>query len=393
MVIGVDAARAFDPEPTGTERYTRELLERLPRLAPGVRWVYFVPRKVRMVFPKNVRVEVLRWPFPFLWHQLRLSLRLLRGGIDVLFVPAHTVPLLHRVTTVTTIHDIGFEDAPELYDRRPVGSVLHRIIASAVFRMLSFGRYGGSELDYHRWSLRRALRCEALLTVSQATADRIQARFPRHPKLFVVPSGAPPVPTDTGDSPYPFPYVLAVGRAEVKKNLGGTVAVFERFLHEHPEATEHLVWIGRFGFGADAVQRHLEHSPYRERIHLVGYRPDEERNLSLRHARAMFFLSHYEGFGFPLLEAMGVGIPVLASDLSALREVAGPAARFVDPNDVGGAARALASVLFDRPIREGLIRSGRERYRRFDWDTAARGTIAALLDPSIQTHSGLRREP
>lgn len=378
MHIGVDAARAFEPEPTGTEAYTRALIERLPRIGPEHRFTYFVAKRPTESFPKNVRIEVLRWPLHQLWHQLRLSARLVSRRPDVLFVPAHTVPLWHPLPTVTTIHDIGFEDSPELYDRRPLGSGAPQRIGNLALRLFSFGRYGATELDYHRWSLRQALRAQAILTVSRFTAKRIHARFPSHPPLVPIPNGFSRDASSAAAPPLPFPYVLYVGRLERKKNLVACLATFSAWIRQNPGRPEHLVLVGKPGYGFDEAKALLATLPLAERVVQLGWQPDSRVAALFAHARALLFLSAYEGFGIPVLQAMAAGVPVLASDIPALREVAGEAAMFASPDDPDAAAAALNRILTDSALRERLRELGRVRAKRFDWDHCAAQTIAAL---------------
>lgn len=378
MRIGVDAARAFEPEPTGTEVYARELLRWMPRVAPEVQFTYFVADAVTERFPTNVAVEVLRWPPRALWHQVRLSLRLLRRGIDVLFVPSHTVPLVRTVPTVTTVHDIGFEDRPDLYSHRPVGSGIRALLAAIATRVLSRGRFYGSELGYHRWSLRQALQCAALLTVSQATADRIAARFPNHPPMVVVPHGAPSVRPTTTDPANP-PYLLYVGRVERKKNILGLLEGFRRYHTEHPNSTLRLILAGRLGLDGDRIRAALADPVIAPFVEARGYVAEAERTKLLPNARALVLVSHYEGFGLPLLEAFASGVPVLASDIPALREVGSDLAVFVRPDDPESIAEGIHTVTSSRELLDRIRAQGPRYVTKFTWERTAQKTLEVLI--------------
>lgn len=378
MHIGVDAARAFDPKPTGTEAYTRALLDRFPRLAPEHRFTYFVANRPHFQFPKNVTVEVLRWPVNQLWHQIRLSLRLLSRRPDVLFVPAHTVPLVHPLPTVTTIHDIGFEERSDLYDHRPLGHGLSRWLGEVAIRAFSRGRYGASEIGYHRWSLRQAMHVQAVLTVSRFTADRIRARFPHHPALVPVPNGFSFLPTRLGP-PVPYPYILFVGRLERKKNLSGMLIGFAEFIRRNPKRLERLVLVGKPGYGFSDVTPLLENEPLKSRVVILDWQPDSQVVRYLQHASALLFVSAYEGFGIPVLQAFAAGVPVVASDIPALREVGDRAARFVPVDNPVVTAQALHAVLSDAVLRNRLTAAGRERVAQYSWDRCAHETLQVLI--------------
>jgi glycosyltransferase involved in cell wall biosynthesis len=378
MHIGIDAARAFDAEPTGTEVYTRALLDRFPDLAPAHRFTYFVANPPRFQFPKNVAVEVLRWPVDQLWHQIRLSIRLLSRRPDVLFVPAHTVPLVHPLPTVTTIHDIGFEERPDLYDPRPLGRGLSRWLGEAAIRAFSRGRYGASEIGYHRWSLQRAMEAQAVLTVSRFTADRIRTRFPHHPPLIPIPNGFSYLPTRSG-SPVPYPYVLYVGRLERKKNLSGMLAAFAEFVRQNPKRQERLVLVGKPGYGFSSATSLLENEPLKNRVVMLGWQPESSVMRFLQHASALLFVSAYEGFGIPVLQAFAAGVPVVASDIPALREVGGHAAQFVPLGNPVVTAQALHAVVSNGVLRARLTAAGRDRVTRYSWERCAHETLQVLL--------------
>jgi glycosyltransferase involved in cell wall biosynthesis len=281
--------------------------------------------------------------------------------------------------TVTTVHDIGFIDAPDLYGNRPLARGAMGLLAEVALRVLSLGRYGSSELDYHRWSLELALRCAAVVTVSQFTADRIRHRFRQHPPLVPIQNGLTKRAVSDSERPIPQPYVLYVGRLERKKNIAGMLRVFQRYLENEPNAPEQLVLGGSPGLGFSDIGKLLETEPLRSRVTLTGYLNEAALGAYLAHANAFLFLPHYEGFGMPVVEAMAAGVPVVASDIPALREVAGDAVEFVDPGEPDFAARTLASVLHDTTLRKRMGSAGRSRSQQFQWDEAAKRTLAALL--------------
>jgi glycosyltransferase involved in cell wall biosynthesis len=111
---------------------------------------------------------------------------------------------------------------------------------------------------------------------------------------------------------------------------------------------------------------------------VTGYAGHRDKVALLTGARALAFPSLYEGFGFPILEAMAVGTPVVTSDVSSMPEVAGDAAVLVDPRSEEAVADGLRRVLADDDLAERLRTAGRERVRRFDWDEAARAHAAVL---------------
>jgi alpha-1,3-rhamnosyl/mannosyltransferase len=137
-----------------------------------------------------------------------------------------------------------------------------------------------------------------------------------------------------------------------------------------------LVIAGPDGWDRDAFTAAVAASPHRDRILRLGYVDAAARRDLLAGATVFAYPSVYEGFGFPPLEAMAVGVPVVAGRAGALPEVLGDAARFVDPADEHELAGALVGLLDDAAARDELVTRGRERARRYDWST----TAAAVVD-------------
>src|SRR5438045_663677 len=141
MRIAYDASRAARPQPTGTERYSRELLRALAEIdVSNEYWLYFNGRPPAGVAPDRPNFRIRSIPLPRLWTHLRLALELARDRPDLLFVPAHVLPVVHPRCTVVTVHDLGFHDFPGA----------HRAV-SRVYLDLST-----------RWASRRATRLIAI---------------------------------------------------------------------------------------------------------------------------------------------------------------------------------------------------------------------------------------
>lgn len=367
ITIGIDAARAFVDARTGTEEYAYEVLRHLP-LTAGTDVVLYVKRMPpKHAIPPAMaeKIRVLRWPFPSLWHQGRLSLEMIGQPPDILFVPAHTLPLLHPRQSVVTVHDIGFEENPELYSHK--------------------------ELLYHRWALRFSIRhAVRIITVSSFTKQRLAQRFPQYAaKLRVIPLGFSPAQdpgslTEAAVSEalrryrIPTPYLLFVGRLQAKKNTPRLIRAWSRLRERgYPHA---LVLAGVPGAGYERVRKELQASPFASEIIQTGYVAADDKPLLYRGAAVFAFPSLYEGFGIPVLEAMAYGTPVVAANRTALPEVAGDAARFCDPEDTESITDALEDCLRNTQLRETLIERGKRRFRAFSWSTCAGQTREVLLE-------------
>ena len=134
----------------------------------------------------------------------------------------------------------------------------------------------------------------------------------------------------------------------------------------------------------DEVVQAIDDLALPERIHLLGYVPEPQLPALLQGARLFCFVSLYEGFGLPILEAQAAGVPVMTANNSSLPEVAGDAAILVDPTDVDAIADAMLRLSSDEPLRQQLIVAGRANVARFSWQKAARATLAVLIEAAQQ---------
>ena len=199
---------------------------------------------------------------------------------------------------------------------------------------------------------------------------------------------APGVPIDVDalavakSAPHPFdqrPYVLAIGTVEPRKDYPFLVRAFVDVANEFPEAL--LVIAGGDGWGTEALDRALELVPPDVRVRLIRERSvnDRRRNHLLAHCAAFACPSVYEGFGFPPLEAMAAGRPVVATAVGALPEVLGDAARLVAPGDEADFASALTEALADSQSNDRYLDAGYRQVQRYSWSAMAEEFAALYL--------------
>ncbi len=391
MVIGIDASRATRRERTGTEWYSLHVTRLMVRRSPTVRFVLYLdalPEPELQDLGPNVTLRILRWPPRFLWSQLRLSWEMIRRRPDVLFVPAHTMPIVHPRRTVVTLHDVGFERHPELYGTRHIGRGFVGVVLNIVARIVTLGRYGATEFDYHRWSARFAARhATRLITVSEFTKSEIIDCYRlAQDHIAVIPHGFDPAvfrrPSDAAirstQSHFALqhPYILFVGRLERKKNIAHLIDVLHEARRRSP--TLELVLIGTPGLGWSEAETRIHSHKLERAVHRLGWQPPAVYRDLLAGARALIFLSQYEGFGMPVLESFAVGTPVIIARAASLPEIAGHAALVVPPNDSIAAADAIRSVLDEQGQRRSLIARGTERLTAFSWERTADATMAVL---------------
>ena len=368
MLIGIDASRAARPVRTGTENYSYHLIRAL--LATEGRHhyrLYFDRPPALDTFPPGPW-EARVIPFPRLWTHLRLSWEMSRYPPDVLFIPAHVLPLLHPPRSVVTVHDLGFRYFPQAH--RPL------------------------DRWYLQWSTRYHARTAAhLLADSEATKqDLIEVYGIPSRRITVVYPGRDqslkrvrdPAAVAAVKERYGIrgDYILHLGTLHPRKNLLRLVEAFAMLQkHLEPGASGwRLVLAGRKGWLCEPLFRRVAALGVEDRVVFGGYVPQADLPALLSGAQCLVFPSLYEGFGFPLLEAMCCGTPVICSDASSLPEVAGDAALLVDPEDTVAWAKALHRLLTNAELAQSLIERGYRRVQTFSWSRAAQEVLQVFSE-------------
>lgn len=373
MKIGIDGSRAFLNRRTGIEEYSYQVIKHLLNELHDHEVVLYVRKnqssKIKnqnadikdgeIVIPANWRVRVVK--MPRLWTQVGLAWEMLVRPVDALFVPAHTAPWIHPKNTVVTIHGLEYEFCPNAY------SFWERLYMRLSIKMSC------------KWAKR-------IISVSENTKwDLVQLYGVSEKKIDVVYEGYDlqiqnvnlKMQNDNKKSHVQEPYLLFVGRIEERKNIINTVEAFEIFKEIYGEAHK-LVLAGKPGFGYDRIKNRIMESKFKDDIVELGFVNEEEKMELLRGAEVFSFVTSYEGFGIPILEAQSLGVPVVAARNSSIPEVAGDSAVLVDPRDPKSIARAYELLISDRSLREEIIKRGLENVKRFSWEKCAK-EIAGFL--------------
>jgi glycosyltransferase involved in cell wall biosynthesis len=269
------------------------------------------------------------------WYLAALPARARRDAVDVLHCPTHRAPVRSSVPLVVTFHDLAVLRHPETFNRWTRA--------------------------YSRQALPRVARAaQRLIAVSEFTKrELLDLLDVPEEKVRVVPNAVGP-PFEASGEAAAGDYVLAVSTLEPRKNLPRLVEGYRRAsLNGLP-----LLVAGAAGWGGVRVEG--------DGVRWLGEVADVELARLYRGARCVAYVSLYEGFGLPVLEAMACGAPVVAAATEALEEVADGAAVLVDPLDPEAIAAGLTEAI-DR--RDELRAQGLERAKAFDWREVARETV------------------
>ena len=362
MLIGIDASRAALAHHTGIETYAYQLIRAMASLSQGkarLRLYAHQPPQ-RAPWPDGPYVETRIIPFPRLWTHLRLAAEVSRHPPDVLFVPAHVLPLYCPVPAVVTVHDLAYRHHPETYT--------------------------GFQRRYLDWSTRRHARvARHLIADSAATRDDLLAQYDADPaKISVVhlgrdPSLQPMLDPAATLAKYQIEgqYILYIGTLQPRKNL---LRLVEAFHAIHDQVDARLVLAGEKGWLYDQIFARVQALNLNERVIFPGFVAEADKAALISGAAVYAYPSLYEGFGLPILEAMACGTPVLSSNSSSMPEVAGEAALLVDPYRTDAITAGLLRLLTDDALRADLAEKGFQQVQRFSWEKAARRTLDILLD-------------
>lgn len=400
MLIGIDASRANRKRKTGTEWYSFYLIANLAKLDQQNIYRLYIddePSPELQAAIKdnpNFSIKFLNWPFYSFWTLGRLSLEMIFRSPDVLFVPAHALPLFYPKKTITTIHDLAFIHEQDLYRAEPIKT---RIVGARKFvhffvKLITFGKYGADSVDYLYWSTAYALTHAAkIITVSEATKKDILTYYPKTKikKIAVVHNGFNdklyrPIfdqeKTKSILNKYGLetPYFLYIGRLEKKKNTATLIESFAVVKENNPNIYEKLVLIGNAGYGYDEIQYIIEEFNLNRQVFMPGWVLEEDLAYILNAASAFIFPSKHEGFGIPVLQSLACGVPTAVSDLPVLHEVAADSVLYFNQNNKESIVRAMEKIIMDKTLRTELKVKGVERARLFSWEKCALETLKEI---------------
>lgn len=364
MLIAIDASRANKKHKTGTEWYSFYLIQELKKIIPAdVRVILYSrePLSEKLaVLPPNWSAKILRSPFKYLWTQFNLSWEMLWHKSDILFVSAHALPLIGAKKNVAVIHDIGFEEFPELY--KPLA------------------------LWYHRFSAKLARdKAKVIISPSEFTKNKMVEIYKCDPnKIKVIPLG---YQSDIFNTNYDLlsckktlvkygiegPFIMTVSRLEKKKNITTLIDAFKLLTQKWPELK--LVLVGQPGYGYDEIKQKLNN-----KVIQTGWLSAKRIAMLYNQAQAFVFPTLYEGFGLPILEAQACGCPVVVSNICSCPEVGGNGALYFDPHNPQELAVKIASLIESPDLKQDLINKGFENFKKYSWNKTALETWEIMKD-------------
>lgn len=360
MIIGIDVNPLTRGSITGTERYVLELVKELKNipLSEGNKVVLYASAKVDALgeLPDNWEWRILKWPFKG-WTHLRFGWELIWRAPDILFIPAHEIPILAlRSRIITTVHDLAFLQVADIYSRYQVW-----------------------RQKFSLWQVK--WRAEKIIAISSLTKKDLLAYDNFKQDIKVVHLGFDKEYFGYGDNDELRAgvegendrYALFVGRIELKKGIDYLIEALSGTKNDFK-----LILVGKPGFGFEEIKNRINQLNLQDRVEIKGYVNDEE--LKKLYSGALFFVfpSRFEGFGLPLLEAMSYRLPVLASDIEIMREIGGEAVLLAELENSDDWAMKMDELSNDEDLRNEMIIRGLQRVGDFSWVRTAKETAEIL---------------
>lgn len=369
MIVAIDCT-TLKGRLSGVGYYTARLVDEIVRQiaenSTNSRVVLLSNRVIDRVVPQGASVYTgFRFPLRSVWMQFLLPLVLRRVRPNLTHFTNYLAPAWMSEPYVVSVHDMSLTRVPEHHTLRK------RFLTATL-------------------APRVAERARLVLAPSHATRrDIIEDLQIPEGRVWMVPYAAGEEFKPTTERPQSLPrsvtsYVLYVGTIEPRKNLVRALDAFALVARQYPDVS--FVLAGQRGWKCEEIYSRAASSDLRDRVVILDYVSESDLPRLYSHATACFYPSLFEGFGFPVLEAMACGTPVITSDTTSLAEIGEDAALLVDPLNVAAMASAVSKVLQDSGLRADLRARGFARAGSYSWVHTAKETLRAYEAAAGITH-------
>lgn len=353
MIIGVDA-RHLVGKKRGIGYYIENTIKEMVKIYNDIEFILFVHKDVNVYFSsKKIKIKKIYFPFysrlssPF-WLNFPLLTHIKKEKIDLLFCPNFFSPYFYNGKIIITIHDLAPYHFPEFFQR---------------FYPFYFKFFLPLSVE----------KADAIITPTKFIKEEVEKFFPKSKgKIFYVYPGVDDFFKPCKDkSLFNFPYILYVGAIMKRKNIIGLLETFN-ILKGKYKLKHYLLLVGKKEEGAKEIEKKIEEHPYKDFIIFKDYVKKEELLKIYQNADIFVFLSFYEGFGFPVIEAMKCGIPCVISNIDSLMEITEGKIPSFSPLDYEGIAEKIYEILNNKELKEELIKKGFEISSKYRWEESVK---------------------
>ena len=355
----------------GIGRFTFETLKRMVLSHPEVEFIFCFDRPfdTTFVFAKNVKPIVIGFParHPFLyylWFEYALPKALKKHNVDILLSPDGYLPLKTSVKTVAVIHDLAFEH-------------------------YSNGVSWLTQKYYQHFFPLFAQKANKIVTVSEfSKQDLIKTYGISASKIDVVYNGVSSVFKSLSlidkfeirsKLNLQKPYFLYHGSIHPRKNIITLLKAFEMFKNR-TKTNHQLILVGRKAWKNKEIFVFYEQMEYKNEVHFLGKKNDEELAQILACANASIYPSYFEGFGLPVIEAFACGVPVITSKNTSMEEIANGAAYLFDASNVENLAKQMLTLIENPSKTEENVQQGLQFAAQYNWDDVANKLWKSILN-------------
>jgi len=367
--IAVNTQHLLKDKLEGIGWFAHETLSRMVKNHPEHEFIFIFDRTwdKSFIYGPNVTPVSTRIPsrHPLLWYwhyQIDIPKILKKFNPDIFYSPDGWISLNTNIPTVNTIHDVNFMHRPGDLPFLVRKYYKHYFPKFAAFskRIVTVSEFSKSDivktfgLDSDKVDVAYNGCNELFRETSLEVKSSVQKRF------------------SAG-----IPYFIYVGSLNPRKNILGLLDAYEQFRKKSLNPYK-LLFAGEPMWGNSAINNKLAAMNYSSDVIFTGRISTEILQLLLSSSEALVMPSFYEGFGVPVVEAMYCDVPVICSNVTSLPEVAGDAALFIDPNNIGTIENAMHEITTNKRLREELISKGRVQRERFSWDRTAELVWASI---------------
>ena len=379
MKIAVNTRLLLKGKLEGIGRFSYEILKRITQNHPEHDFLFIFDRPYdpEFVFADNVEAVVAgpqaRHPFLYLlWFEITIPRILKEHKADIFFSPDSYLSLRTQVPSVSVIHDLNFEYYPKdlLFFARNYNRKMFPRFARKASRIVTVSEYSKGDI-------------EKLYAIPASKIDVVYNAAKENFKPLNENERKQVREEFTGGSPY----FLYVGALNPRKNLVNLLKAFDGLCGRHPDAGLKLLVVGNKMYRTGPIDDTYREMQFKERVIFKGHMKVEELNKAYGAALALAYVSYFEGFGIPIVEAFRSHCPVITSNLTSMPEVAGDAALLVDPFDVDDISRAMERLLLSETLRNELIEKGEKQVQKFSWDKSAEKLWESLMKVNSENHS------
>jgi glycosyltransferase involved in cell wall biosynthesis len=366
MLIAVNTRLLLKDKMDGIGWFTHETLKRITQSHPEHQFVFLFDQKPaeEFIFGKNVTAKVLSPPTrrPILlkwWLNIAVKNYLNKLKPDLFLSPDGYLPLNYKGKMLTVIHDLNFIHYPEKLKG-------------------GWGKY------YSEHFPKAAKAATRIATVSEFSKSDIAKQFNISPdKIDVVYNGSSDIYKPIGEEKkknvkqkysHGADYFLFVGSLYKRKNIKNLLLAFDKFKglpNPSKGGALKLLIAGKRIWWSEEIDEAYSKMKYKDDVIFTGRLSLEELARVTASAYALTYVSLFEGFGIPLVEAMNCDVPVITSNVTSLPEIAGDAALLVNPESIDSIAEAMEMVTIDAVLRNSMIEKGREQRKKFSWEKSA----------------------